>query len=118
VNPTITLDSGNHTLTLTVVDNMGLTDSDTVVVDVIQPPSISLSAVGYKVRGKHTGDLTWSGSNSLNIDVYRDDILITTTANDGFYTDNIGQKGGEVTYTYMICEEGTSVCSNEAVVVF
>jgi hypothetical protein len=35
-----------------------------------------------------------------------------TTANDGAYTDPIGGKGSG-TFTYKICEAGTSTCSPE-----
>src|SRR5690606_41648550 len=54
-----------------------------------EPGDISLAANGYKVRGLQKADLTWNGATSTNVDVYRNGVLITTTANDGFYTDNI-----------------------------
>jgi hypothetical protein len=44
-------------------------------------------------------------------------LVITTTPNDGFYTDDINKRGGG-SYTYQICEEGTATCSNEATVTF
>jgi M6 family metalloprotease-like protein len=79
--------------------------------------SISLSAVGFKVKGKHNVDLTWSGSAATNVDIYRDSNLIATTTNDGTYTDNIGAKGG-ATYQYEVCDAGTSNCSITVTVVF
>src|SRR5207249_7061142 len=51
-----------------------------------KPSSITLSAAKRKVGGINTVRLTWSGANSANIDVYRDTVLIVTTANDGSYT--------------------------------
>ncbi len=75
--------------------------------------SIMLSAIGYKVKGLQKADLSWDGATSTNIDIYRDGSTITTTANDGFYTDNIDKKGGG-TYTYQVCEAGTYTCSNES----
>jgi hypothetical protein len=57
------------------------------------PGEITLSAIGCRVRGFHTVDLTWSGAASANIDVYRNGAVVATTANDGFYTDSIGTKG-------------------------
>jgi serine protease len=82
------------------------------------PPSdFTLSAVGYKVKGVQTVDLTWSGATSTSVDIYRGSTKITT-ANDGAYTDDIGAKGGG-SYTYRVCEEGTTTtCSNEVTVVF
>lgn len=85
-----------------------------------EPPpeeGITLSAVGYKVRGIKTVDLSWSGATSTSIDVYRDGALITTTANDGFHTDSTGQRGGG-SLTYQVCEAGTSTCSNTVTVSF
>jgi serine protease len=81
------------------------------------PGDFMLSAVGYKVKGAQTVDLTWSGTISTNVDIYRGGTKITTKANDGAYTDNIGAKGGG-SYTYKVCEAGTDTCSNEVTVVF
>src|SRR3989344_4043417 len=50
---------------------------------------ITLSTVGYKVKGLMKADLSWNGATSGNVDVYRNGGVITTTANDdGTYTDN------------------------------
>ena len=78
---------------------------------------IALTATGYKAKGQQTVDLKWGGATSASVDIYRDGTLIASTYNSGFYTDDIGQKGGG-TYTYHVCEEGTSICSNEATVTF
>lgn len=79
--------------------------------------TLSLNAVGYKVKGQRTADLTWSGSSATNIDIFRNGTKIVTTPNDGAHRDAIGGRGGG-TYTYVVCEAGTSVCSNSAVVAF
>jgi thermitase len=76
-----------------------------------------LDATGYKVRGLQKADLSWSGASGADVDVYRNGVLIATTANDGFYTDNINVRGGG-TYTYQVCEAGTATCSNEDIVAF
>jgi serine protease len=78
---------------------------------------ITLSATGYKVKGLQKADLTWSGATSTNVDVFRNGANITTTANDGFHTDNINNRGGG-SYTYKVCEAGTTTCSNEATISF
>jgi hypothetical protein len=82
------------------------------------PGQITLSARGYRVRGFHTADLTWSGATGATVDVYRDGVVVATTANDGFYTDNIGVRGGNVRYIYKVCEAGSQTCSNEVTVRF
>lgn len=88
------------------------------------PASISLTAVGYKVKGLQKVDLTWSGSAAQNVDIWRaiwsstpTFARITTTANNGAYTDNIDAKG-TAAYIYKVCEVDTGICSGEVTVVF
>ena len=81
------------------------------------PGGISLSANPRKVKGAHVVDLSWSGATSTDIDVYRNGSVIATTANDGAYTDETGNKGG-ANYTYKVCEAGTATCSNEVTVTY
>jgi hypothetical protein len=76
------------------------------------PGPITLGAAGRKVGGINTVRLTWSGATSTNIDIYRNGVLIVTTANDGFYIDSTGDTG-RARYTYRVCEAGTATCSNE-----
>jgi subtilisin len=79
--------------------------------------AITLSVSTYKVKGVQHADLSWDGASSTNVDVYRDGSLIATTANDGAYTDNIGNKGGG-SYVYEVCEEGTASCSDPVTATF
>ena len=79
--------------------------------------NFSLSVVPAKRKGRHAPELSWSGANGNNVDIFRDGNLIETAANNGFYVDNIGARGGR-TYIYKVCEEGTSTCSNEASAVY
>jgi len=65
----------------------------------------------------NTVRLTWSGATSSQVDVYRNDVLIVTTANDGSYIDSTGDTG-RASYTYRVCEAGTSTCSNDVRVRF
>jgi len=81
------------------------------------PGQITLTARGYKVHGRQTVDLSWTGATSNNVDVYRNGVLIVTTLNDGFYTDpTVGR--GHATYTYQVCNAGSQTCSNQATVRF
>ena len=78
---------------------------------------LQLAVTGYKVKGLQHADLTWSGATSVNVDVYRNNTLIITTGNDTAHTDPINNKGGG-SYTYRVCEAGTSTCSNDVTVTY
>ena len=81
------------------------------------PGQITLSANGYKVKGRHTVDLSSTGATSSSIDVYRNGVLVATVPNSGFYTDQIGARG-KGTYTYRVCNAGMQNCSNQVTVRF
>lgn len=109
---------GNHTIAARATDSAGATGGDSIAVTVGNGGgSMTLSAVGYKVRGFQKVDLAWSGAVSSDVDIYRDGSLITTTSNDGAYTDDIGRRGLG-SYTYQVCESGTGTCSNQVTVNF
>ena len=82
---------------------------------------ITLTASGYKVKGVHTVDLEWSGAAGGDVNLTRDGDPITDldgvdyTENDGVYTDSTGFKGPG-SYLYQVCEIGTPICSNTAMV--
>ena len=79
---------------------------------------ITLSATGYKVRGLQKADLVWSGTSSGSVDIKRNGATIAAGINDtGAYTDDINSRGGG-SYTYEVCEAGTTTCSNTATVTF
>jgi len=51
------------------------------------------------------------------VDVYRNNVLILNTANDGSYTDTIGGRD-HGSFTHKVCDLGTQTCSNNATVTF
>ena len=110
--------AGTYTVTLTVTDTGGQTGSSASAVSVTSSGGgITLTATGYKVKGQQHADLSWSGASAASVDVYRDGTRITTTANDGAYTDAINRKGGG-SYVYRVCNAGTTTCSSNATVTF
>ena len=111
---------GTYGVTLTVTDNAGAPGAQTQNVTVSSGgggSAIALSVTGRTNRGgKRFADLVWSGAIGANVDVYRNGVYRTATANDGAYTDNIGRASG--TFTYKVCNTGTATCSNQASVTF
>lgn len=79
---------------------------------------IALTTRGYRVSNRPRVDLTWTGSSATNVDVFRNGTRITTTANDGAHTDSSLAKNASGTFTYRVCNAGTTTCSNDSSVSF
>jgi len=118
------LSPGTYSITATVQDSGGMSASRQVGLTVVPysapPPAapaaaITLTARGFKSRGLQRVDLRWSGSSDSSVAVYRNNVQIMTTPNDGSQSDAINVKGS-ATYTYRVCD--SSGCSNNATVRF
>ena len=85
------------------------------------PPPSSLSAVTLsaewvdRVR-RDTVRLSWTAAPWSQIWVYRNDVLIAQTYNDGVFTDRILEASG--IYTYTVCAPDATTCSNVATASF
>jgi len=116
-----TLSVGSHTITASVTDSSGVASSRQVGIKVVTnttaAPGIALSGRPYKKRGFQYVDLTWSGATTSSVIIFRNGVKILTTPNDGRQQDALKKKGGG-SYTYKLCESGTSTCSGAVVVTF
>jgi hypothetical protein len=121
---------GTNIVTASVNDNAGVVTTAQITVNVSSstsspptsppPPStsvISLSANAYRLKNQPRVDLTWDGAATASVDVYRNGARVTTTANDGAWSDSLGRKA-RGTYAYKVCEAGSTTCSNTASIVF
>ena len=114
---------GTYTVLLQVTDNEGAVGRKWITHTVEEytpppPPGFNLTAEGYKARGGlQKVDLSWTGTMSDYVNVFRNGDWIVTTPNNGFYTDHINLRG-RGTYTHQVCESWTNICSNEVTTVF
>jgi subtilisin family serine protease/subtilisin-like proprotein convertase family protein len=110
--------SGTYTVTLTVTDSDGLTGTVSNDVTVTRPnATLSIERV---VRNRATFefsvDLTWSGLSGTLIDFYRNSLLVDIPNNTGSKRDTFRRY--ETSFTWKVCEQQSTVCSNEVSIVF
>lgn len=86
-----------------MTDDDGATGTTTRSVTVTAPSTVEifLNVSARQERTNKYADVTWSGAAGANVDVHRDGAFVTTTPNDGFYTDRppktlttAGERGG------------------------
>ncbi len=76
---------------------------------------ISLRLSGWMKAKRPYVVLNWSGAAGAKVDIYRDGrVVYAGVVNDRRVVDTKGLKK-RTSYTYKVCERGTSKCSNQAV---
>ncbi|HYI03033.1 S8 family serine peptidase [Hyalangium sp.] len=104
--------AGLYSVSLTVTDDDGASHTVTSTVNAGNVAVIELEAEAYALGTfLHGVDLYWSGATGTNVDLYRNERKVTTTANDGYHGDWIWFPTGS-SYTYKVCQTGsTTTCS-------
>jgi hypothetical protein len=114
----VSLQDGTNVITVTAQDAAGNRGTDTLTVaysaptaptEPIESPSIVLSGSFYASGKWSKVFLKWTIVKGRYVDVYRNNVRVTRTANDGSYAD---APRGEGPYTYRLCITGTGICSN------
>ena len=112
---------GDDSFTYRLIDQDGdLSNSATVTISVTSAPpppppgGLTVTATTYKVKGVQHVALSWENFSGPTVEISRDGAALpdSPTANDGAHDDNLGVKGGGVTYTYDVCETGTTNCAS------
>jgi subtilisin family serine protease len=117
-NPTHTFaETGSYEVTLLVTDAEGLSSSETMTVNVSTTTIEAAVKRAYKSRlGRLRVDITWEGTTSDTVDIFRNGVKIDTVDNSGIYRDRERRIEGNE-FIYQVCD-ATAACSNEVTVNF
>ena len=110
---TTTSADGEYTLRVTATDTAGQTAFDQRTVTVSNGSTSQEIVLTINTSSMFTllvVRLSWTGATTSTVDIYRNDSLRWTTGNDGSQAEVVMMDSGS--YSYMVCESGTSICSN------
>lgn len=124
------LSKGSHTITAKVKDSNGVLGTAKMAVTVVSTSGstggggsgsttgVSLDADGYLNKyNYHRVKLAWSGLSGDQTLIYRNDVKVSSSTNDGSKTDAI-KKTGSAVYYYKVCQTDGKTCSSTVKVVF
>ena len=82
---------------------------------IVTTSPITLALTNFSRDGRQYTRLTWSRARTSTVDVYRIGVLWKNVENDGRQT-FIRPLVDPKNFTYKVCEKGSSICSNTAIV--
>ncbi|MBT8041142.1 MAG: PKD domain-containing protein [Xanthomonadales bacterium] len=103
-------EDGNYTVTLKVTDGKKDSGVSRRIVRVESERGMTLNAEWVSTKRQLTAVLNWTARESGRIEVYRNDRLLTTVMNQGFYQDRYLKAAGTLV-RYRICEPTSGLCS-------
>ena len=106
------LDAGSYSWEFIPVAGETFTDSGSETCHGPPPAPPETIALTATVRPDDRVRLDWSGAVGSRVDIWRNGVNVASTRNDGATTRNPGPG----TFTYQICEQDFSACSNEETV--
>ena len=113
-NPLHTYDErGDYTVTLTVTDSQGLTDTASGTITVLPPPPVLAIEGVTRKRDvfEFRVDLSWSGAEGQLVELHRNNQVVDLPNNDGVHRDRF--RSLQTSFTWSICELGIFFCSNQ-----
>ncbi len=104
---------GDYTVTLTVTDSQGLTDTTSEVVRALPPPPVLeiLGVTRIKDRFEFRVDLGWSGAEGDLVELRRNNTAVDLPDNDGSHRDRF--RSQQTSFRWLVCELDIDFCSNE-----
>lgn len=109
---------GDYTVTLTVVQSDGLSDTDTRTVTALPPPPVLEIEAIRRLREtfEFRVDLVWSGAEGEFVELYRNSSLVDLPDNTGEHRDRF--RSPQTQFSWRVCELGIAHCSNTVSVDF
>ncbi|MCL2912492.1 S8 family serine peptidase [Shewanella corallii] len=110
--------AGTFSVSMTVTDSEGNSDTETMEIELAEPSDISAEVhrALKSRRGSALVDLRWDGANGDMVAIYRDGEMVAETDNDGRYRDRFRTSADSV--EYQVCESDGSSCSSAVTATF
>ena len=120
MNPVYTYAAeGTYSVSLTVTDSEGQSDTYSDTVTVIEPAAVVIIAdirrSVLRPNGTLVSLLTWRPTPAPTVDIIRNGVVVATVANTGRYRD-VARNVTDTEFTYQICDDRG--CSDEMTVSF